>query len=1211
MNSSWHLGLVGALGMSSMLFAPFCHSALAQLTPDRTLGAENSIVTPIDALTDRIDGGAMRGANLFQSFLDFNVGQGRGVYFAKPVGIGNILTRVTGGNPSNILGKLGVLGNANLFLLNPNGIVFGPNAMLDIKGSFLATTANAIGLGEYGYFNASEPGNSSLIAVSPGALFFNQVANQPSAIANFGNLAVGQNLTLSAGNLDLHGQLSAGGDLTLQALDTVKVRDSATSRFIASAVGQLLVQGDGSVDIFALNHPDSRFVAGGDIVLRSPSTSVGDARYISGGNFRIEQSPGKLGNWRSDVDPIIQASEDVSFNTYTGASLHIFAGGAVNVGSVTITRPDATNSINQSVTLSDGTPLAIDGSARPTLDIRAGTTAVTNPLGLTGSPTPTGLSSTDTPTSADITIGNITVSTPNGLVFLTNQYSPNPALGEGTIQVGKIDVSGSFGNSGDLAIDSRGTIALTDTVNATSLLGNGGDITLLAVGNLTTSDINSLGLLGGNITLTSNGTISLDNYLILSASFIPVSPISGKGGDINVNARSLSLTNGARLIAATVGAARGGNLNIRASESIDLSGADSGLLDDVLAIPQIASFLLTLPPEASSALARIQGSGLLTATVGNGAGGDVKIETGRLNLRDGSEISAYTFNQGHGGNLTVNASESVELIGTTPTNFIGGLFALTYADGDAGDIAINTPSLIARNGSAVSASSLGGKGNGGELTVNASELVEVSGTSRDGQYPSNLSTVSIGEMGNSGNLTVKTQRLIVRDGAGLATATNGEGRGGNLTVNASESVELSGVSAAGLNPTILSTDTFGQLSDAGRAGDLMIKTGHLIIRDGAVISASTWGPGQGGNLEINASESVDLNGTSNQGSPSGLYAQGFGAANAGNLQVSTRALSVRNGARVTVASADATTDFRFATGSVIVGLVQLRFPDRATGDAGGLTIRADSIQLDNQGSLTASSVRAGGGNINITANDIKLRNSSPISTSVANSTGGGGDIDIKSGSFIALEDSDILANADEGPGGNITINSPVFLADLFSSGQATAVGQNPGDFAQFRGNGRVDISAKSRVGISGTTIFPDFSFLQNSLSALSDNFVNPEQAIANSCLARRNAERGSFTVTGTDGLPQNPYESSGGRYDLTEVQSLSPRETQPVSSSIPNSRSSVIANRWKLGDPVQEAQGMTMTPQGRILLGTTSELVAAKADEIVCHNSEQSSAPKH
>jgi filamentous hemagglutinin family protein len=1208
MSGSWHLGIVSGLGISGVVFAPFTHSALAQLVPDRTLGTQSPVVTSLDELTDRIDGGARRGANLFQSFLEFNVGQGRGVYFANPTGIEHILTRVTGDNPSNILGKLGVLGNANLFLLNPNGIVFGPNATLDIKGSFLATTANAIQLGEYGYFNASQPEKSRLISVRPGALFFNQVADQSSAIANSGKLAVGQNLTLSAGNLDLQGQLWAGGDLKLQALDTVKVRDRATSPFIASAVGELLVQGDQAVDIFTLNHPASRFFSRGDMILRSPSPVIGDARYISRGNFRIEQSAGSLGNWLSLSDPIIRASGDVSFTSYTGASLHILAGGAVNIDSVNITGRDTTSSINQTVTLSDGTPLAIDGSARPTLDIRAGTTALADPFGVQGSPTPTGLSLTGTPTSADITIGSITVSSPNGLVLLTNQYSPNTSSSGGAIQVGAINLGTSFGNSGDLAIDSRGSIALSDTVNASSLLGNGGDITLLAAGNLTTSDINSLGLLGGNITLTSNGTISLNNHFILSGTSIPVTSSGLKGGDINVNARALSLTNGARMIAASVGTAQGGHLNVRASESIELSGTDSGLLDDVLTIPQIASFLPALPVDASEALERIQGSGLLSATVGNGAGGDVRIETGRLNLRDGSEISAYAFNQGHGGNLTVNASESVELIGTTPTNFIGGLFALTYAGGDAGDVAINTPSLIARNGSSVSASSLGGTGNGGELTVNASELVELSGTSRDGEYPSNLSAVSIGEMGNSRNLTVNTQRLIVRDGAALATTTNGEGRGGDLTVNASESVELSGVSAVGLNPTILSTDTFSQNPNAGKAGDLTINTPTLMVRDGAVVSASTWGPGQGGRLEINASESVDLNGTSNKGSPSGLYAQVFGSGNAGNLRVSTPTLSVRNGARVTVASADATTDFRFASGSVIVGLVQLTFPDRATGDAGEMTIQADSIQLDNQGSLTASSVRAGGGNITIDARDIRLRNSSPISTSVANSNGGGGDIKINSDNFIALEDSDILANADEGPGGNITINSPVFLADLFSSGQATAVGRNPGDFAQFRGNGRVDISAKSRVGISGTETFPDFSFLQNSLSALSENFVNPEQAIANSCLARRNAEQGSFTVTGTNGLPDNPYESVRGRYEITEVQSLSPREKQPVSSSIPNSQSSSTANRWKLGDSVQEAQGMTVTSQGRILLGTTGQLVAAKADELVCHQSEQSSA---
>ncbi|HAA26534.1 MAG TPA: hypothetical protein DCE56_01190, partial [Cyanobacteria bacterium UBA8553] len=516
------LGIVGALSISGA-FTYSNNSALAQVTPDSTLGTERSVVVPNQVIkgipSDQINGGATRGTNLFHSFQEFNVGEGQGVYFTNPAGIENILSRVTGGNPSNIFGRLGVLGNANLFLLNPNGIMFGPNSSLDIKGSFFATTANGIKLGDTGFFSASEPQNSRLISVSPGALFFNQVANQPATITNSGNLAVGQNFTISADNLDLQGQLYAGKDLTLQAQNTVKARDSAASPFIASAGGQLLIEGNQGVDIFALNHPSSGLFSGGDMVLRSPSPVLGDARYTTGGNFRIEQRDRSLGNLISPFDPIIQASGNVSFTSYTGRSLHILAGGSVNIDSITITGSDPTNSINETVTLSNGTPLTINGSTRPTLDVRAGTTAVTSPSGVQGTPSPTGLSLTNTPTSADITIGNITVSAADGLVFLTNQYQPNTALTGGVIQVGKIDTSRRLtGKGGDVVIDSRNRIALSDTLNTSSLLGNGGNVTLLAAGDINPANINSVGLLGGNVTLTSNETISFSDRFVLTAS---------------------------------------------------------------------------------------------------------------------------------------------------------------------------------------------------------------------------------------------------------------------------------------------------------------------------------------------------------------------------------------------------------------------------------------------------------------------------------------------------------------------------------------------------------------------------------------------------------------------------------------------------------------------------------------------------------------------
>jgi filamentous hemagglutinin family protein len=244
----WQRHLGGCVAIIGALSVGVSDRVLAQIVPDNTPGAESSVVTPdvINGISsDRIDSGAPRGANLFHSFQEFNVGEGRGAYFANPAGIENILTRVTGGNASNIFGRLGVLGGANLFLLNPNGIVFGPNASLDIQGSFLATTAERIQLGDSGYFSAAEPQNSSLLSVSPGALFFSQVANQSGSIINQGNLSTGKHLTLSADNLDLQGQLLSGGDLTLQAQDTVKVRDSPTTPFLARTGGNLTIVGNG------------------------------------------------------------------------------------------------------------------------------------------------------------------------------------------------------------------------------------------------------------------------------------------------------------------------------------------------------------------------------------------------------------------------------------------------------------------------------------------------------------------------------------------------------------------------------------------------------------------------------------------------------------------------------------------------------------------------------------------------------------------------------------------------------------------------------------------------------------------------------------------------------------------------------------------------------------------------------------------------------
>ena len=214
--------------------------ALSQITPDNTLGAESSTVNPRDETNNSIDGGALRGQNLFHSFQEFNVGEGREVYFANPDAVSNIFSRVTGSSQSNILGTLGVLkdtashidGAANLYLINPNGIVFGENAALDLQGSFTATTAEGIEFGEGGLFSAVAPGESLLTISVPLGL---QFGSNPGSIINrsfvedetgdFVGLQVptGENLTLVGGDISFEGgeATASGGNIEIGGLEEV------------------------------------------------------------------------------------------------------------------------------------------------------------------------------------------------------------------------------------------------------------------------------------------------------------------------------------------------------------------------------------------------------------------------------------------------------------------------------------------------------------------------------------------------------------------------------------------------------------------------------------------------------------------------------------------------------------------------------------------------------------------------------------------------------------------------------------------------------------------------------------------------------------------------------------------------------------------------------------------------------------------------------
>ena len=531
---------------------------------------------------------------------------------------------------------------------------------------------------------------------------------------------------------------------------------------------------------------------------------------------------------------------------------------------------------------------------------------------------------------------------------------------------------------------------------------------------------------------------------------------------------------------------------------------------------------------------------------------------------------AVTYGQGNAGNVIVTARDTVSFDGVNQNGNISGAFSQVQSTGvgNGGNVTITTWSLSLTNGAYVIANTFG-EGNAGNVRITARDRVAFDGVG-NGYSSGAFSQVQSTKGGNGGNVTITTWSLSLTNGAYVGASTYGKGNAGNVRITARDRVAFDGVGSNG------SSGAFSTVDEAavGNGGEVNITTGSLSLTNGAEVIASTFGKGNAGNVRITARDTVAFDGVDSNGNPSGAYSTvaSTGVGNGGDINVTTTNLNLTNGAVINARS-------------------------EGTGNAGNININASQNIRANQGTITATAQRAGGGNITIRANDIRLRNSSPILTSVFDAQGNGGNIAINSKVFLALEDSDILANAVRGNGGNITINSIAFLADLFSTGKAAAVGRNPGDFSQVRGNGRVDISASSAVGISGNINIPDFTFLQNSLSALPANLIDTNKLLANSCIeSRRRQTRGRFIVTGNGGLAPRPGDQMHSDYPTGSVSALPSKEIEESGN-----RNSPQTANWKLGDPVEEAQELALTPDGRIIASSKAELAAiAQAKKSGC-----------
>lgn len=1091
----WKLGIALAFGITRAMTIQG-DRALAQIIPDTTLGLDKSLVTPNTNIggspANKIDGGAIRGVNLFHSFLEFNVANGQRVYFANTPGIENIFSRVTGNNPSNILGTLGVTGGANLFLLNPNGIIFGSNAKLDIAGSFLASTANSLVFKNGSEFSAKNPQAPPLLTINlrPGLQYGE---NQSATISNTGNLAVGGNLTLAAGNLNLQGKLEAGRNLTLKALDTVQVRDSTISPFLAVAGGKLLIQGNRIVDIFALNHPASGLFSRSDMILRSANSVGGDAHYWSYGNFRIEKLDKSLGSLFSPNDPIIRASGDVNFDIYRGTSLHILAGGSVNIGTVIITGADTTgNTINPistptlaNVSLSDGTPLVINGTTQPTLDIRAGTTAFETP-GISGAnfttltPTP---NTTAPVTGANITVNNIDVLAPKALVFLTNQYQPNASL-TGVITLGNINLRSDVGDSGSIIIDSRSNITINPGfISTRSSVGNSGDITLIAKDRI---------LLGNNAYISS-GTVGSN---------------SKNSGNINLTAESLVMNAGTFLDASTRGTGDGGNININVRDSISLTDAFIFNNVEVGSLGQAGNINIQ-----AKSLSLVGTTGIQADTIGFGNAGNISVQLDDfLSLINGGLISssATTGSRGNSGNIEINVTGSVNLSGFNSTEGnSSGLFTQTAINsrGESGNITVNTSHLRIADGAVINASTFnssnggsiainansleitgGGQvlsvtrstGNAGNVNLNIADKISISGSdpnwsSRLRQFGSDVVTnegfasgvfTNAGILsGNGGNLSIRAKQLDISNQGVITTSALGRGNSGNLSILATDSMNV-------VNQSIVTTS-----SNQGIAGSLDIQTGKLSIRDKSFIVSSTLGFGNAGDLTVKANDLIEIvNGSK-------IGADTLGSGNAGNLNVETRnlrirdseistatspnssgkggtlALKVSDAVEITGFSALATATFGSGRGGdlsiettklIASDGVRIEAGTAGIGQGGTVTVKAsESIELSGRSpvdfgptAISAFSLGSRGakaGDLRVSTGQLIVRDGAEITVS-SKGTANAGEMQINSDSLLLDNQGEIIAQTASGQGGNITLNVQDLLFLRRNSGISTTAG---------------------------------------------------------------------------------------------------------------------------------------------------------------------------
>ena len=518
----------------------------------------------------------------------------------------------------------------------------------------------------------------------------------------------------------------------------------------------------------------------------------------------------------------------------------------------------------------------------------------------------------------------------------------------------------------------------------------------------------------------------------------------------------------------------------------------------------------------------------------SGSRDSIQLQGRNINFTEGSVALIQNLDTQPSGGITVHATQSINLTGNTPDGRLGSLIRIdNLGTGQTGDITIAAAQLSLQNGAQINNRTYT-QADSSNITVNVAGLIDIAGFAPGDLSSGSSFTTITSNSGNGGNITVSTGNLRLLNGGSFFSISSGSGQAGTLRVNAEDLIEIAGINSITLSPSALATSTFG----SGNANNTFVNTSRLVIRDSGLLGSNTFVTGSAGSVTINASKSVDIQGRS-AGSilPSRIASTAeiidpanqavfrlpaIPSGNAGSLTINTPSLHITDGAYVTV-------------------------KNDGLGSAGDLLLSANSISLDNQGSITASTASGNGGNVRLNLQHLLLMRHDSLISATAAGNGNGGNLSINAPVIVGLENSDIVANAVQGQGGNINISTQGLFGLKFRD----------------RLTPDSDITASSQFGVSGTVQVNTIGVNPNSgLIQLPANVTDPSQQITTGCAG---SEGSRFVATGRGGVPQNPNQQVRSDRTWSDIRDISAyRKTQKVQAQIPQSPEVLVqASSWR------------------------------------------------